>query len=480
MKERFSLSKLSLRLKLVLSYLAVALGAILVLAIVVSLCVQNYFTNTQLTALRHQAQYRAQQLEHFYLRDGLHGNPSNDPVLLALADNTGTMVRCSQPAFLVGGNCDDPILKKALAETFHQNEERHGPLQVSTRDGTFSSLFICVPLTYNHQTVGAMFLSAPAIAPDFSQQANMAIAIAGFILALVVIVLSFLFARRLTRPLEALTVAAEQMKQGKYTQRVSAPKTQDELGRLASTFNEMADTIEADVNELRRQEQARRDLTANIAHDLATPLTAIQGFSEALADEVITDPAERQETALRIGREVQRLRRLVQDMQQMSSLESGYAQLDLAPLDMHTLAEETLNVIQPECIQMGIALHNDIISTTPPVLADSDRITQVLLNLLDNARRHTPTGGSIRTSAYRKENMLHIQVQDTGTGIDAADIPHVFERFYHADRRRQGTKNGSGLGLSIVKAIITAHGGTIRAESTPGQGTTVTFTLPLA
>jgi signal transduction histidine kinase len=347
-------------------------------------------------------------------------------------------------------------------------------------NNTFSSLYVCMPLNYNGQLIGAMLMTTPAIAQYFSQQANLAIFIAGLIVAVLVIIFSFLFARRLTQPLEALTLAAEQMKQGKYTQRVEAPKTQDELGRLASTFNDMANTIEADVNELRHQEQARRDLTANIAHDLATPLTAIQGFSEALADEVITDPEARQEIAQRIGREVQRLRRMVKDLQQMSSLESGHAQLDLAPLDMHTLVDETLNVIRPECEQMGINLHEDIAPETPPVLADSDRITQVLLNLLDNARRHTAMGGTINIQAYSKENALYTQVRDTGTGIDSADLPHIFERFYRADRSRTRTTGGSGLGLSIVKAIVTAHGGNIWAESTPGQGTTITFTLPLA
>src|SRR5438552_10083686 len=294
-------------------------------------------------------------------------------------------------------------------------------------NSTFSSFYICEPLSSNGELIGAMLLTTPAIAQTFSQQVNLAIFIAGLIVAVLVIIFSFLFARRLTRPLESLTLAAEQMKLGKYTQRVERPKTQDELGRLASTFNDMANTIEADVNELRHQEQARRDLTANIAHDLATPLTAIQGFSEALADDVITDVEERQETAQRIGREVQRLQRMVKDLQQMSSLESGHAQLDIAPLDMYTLAEETLNVIRPECTQMNVALHNEISPKISSVLADSDRITQVLLNLFDNARRHTPNGGSISIHAYSKEKALYTQIHDTGTGINPADLPHIFE-----------------------------------------------------
>ena len=298
--------------------------------------------------------------------------------------------------------------------------------------------------------------------------------------ALVVIVFSMLLARRLTHPLQSLTLAAEQMGRGNYAKRVEPPRSLDEMGRLATSFNAMADTIEADVNELRRQEQLRRDMIANIAHDMLTPLTAIQGFNEALADDVISKPAERQETAQLIGRETQRLRRLVVDMQQMTSLESGQVPLELAPLDMHTLVDETLAVIRPECEQSSITVNNEIDPVTPLVQADSDRITQVLLNLLDNARRHTPSDGTITVGAIATGNMLHIWIRDTGSGIASADLSHIFERFYRVDKSRTGTTGGTGLGLSIVKAIITAHGGTIRAESTLGQGTRITFTLPLA
>jgi two-component system, OmpR family, sensor histidine kinase BaeS len=474
-------SKLSLRIKLVLSYLAVALGAILILTFAIAIVVQNYFTTTQLETLRRQAQYRAQQIAFLYPRNkwSLRVAPS-DPVILVIADTTGKQILCSQPAFLNGGNCNDPTLEKSLTQALQENKEVDGTLQVNTGGKTISSLSVSVPLLYNGQVIGAMFLSAPQVAQDFSQQANLAILIAGLVVAVLVVLFSFLIARGLTRPLESLTVAAEQMKQGKYAQRVEPPRMQDELRRLALTFNAMADTIEADVTELRHQEQVRRDMLANIAHDLATPLTAIQGLAEALADEMISDAETRQETALRIGREVQRLRRLVKDLQQMSLLESGHAPLDLALLDMYTLTEETLNVIQPECEQMSISLHNDIAPALPPVLADSDRITEVLLNLLDNARHHIPTGGSIHIGAYTKEDNLYIWVSDTGTGITPKDLPHIFERFYRADRSHTETADGSGLCLSIVKAIIIAHKGTIWAESEVGHGTCITFTLPLA
>jgi signal transduction histidine kinase len=294
--------------------------------------------------------------------------------------------------------------------------------------------------------------------------------------------------RRLTRPLVSLTAAAEQVKGGDYSQRVETPHTHDEIGTLAQTFNDMADKIEADVTELRRQDQLRRDMIANIAHDLVTPLTAIQGFSEAIADEVIADPQARYETAQLIGREVQRLRRLVSDMQNMTALETGRMHFDRAPLNIRALVDEVVAVIGPECEQAGITLRNEIPPALPPALADSDRITQVLLNLLDNARRYTPAGGTISVGAKLEADAhgtkwLEISVQDSGSGIAAADLPFIFDRFFRIDRSRTGSHGahgGSGLGLAIVKAIVTGHGGSIRAESEPGKGTRISFTLPVA
>jgi two-component system, OmpR family, sensor histidine kinase BaeS len=483
MRSLFVFPHLSLKAKLVLSYLAVALGAVLIMAVIIALAVQSYFNSAQLNALRSAAVYRAQSISYVYQRAGswgkvnqIHISP-NDPVVLVLTDAHGTLIACAEPAYILNGNCNDPILRNALSASLG-GETKSGYLPVVTPNGTYSSLFVSVPITLNDHTIGALFLSDPQIYPDaFPSQVNTAILLTVLAVSLVVLFFSILFATRLTQPLKSLTNAAEQMKQGRYAQRVLPPKTHDELELLAQTFNEMADTIEADMGELRRQEQARRELLANIAHDLATPLTAIQGFSEALADDMIPDAAARQETAQRIGREVLRLRRMVADLRQVSSLEARQVQLDLAPLNIHSLVDETLAVIEPECEQMGISVHNEISPWTPLVRADSDRITQVLLNLLDNARRHTPEGGRISIGAAPKGKNLHVWVSDTGSGIDPDDLPRIFERFYRADRARTG--GGSGLGLAIVKAIITAHGGAINAESELNKGTRITFTLPL-
>ena len=486
-------SPLNLRVKLVLSYLMVALGAILILAVVVLLSIQNYFANVQIDDLRQRAVYEAQQVALTYndtngafgIKSSIDDHFSLEVRLVVSASNKGSFPLNTGPS-----NNRNPLntINQAISQTF-KGTEVSGRVPIVVRGQPFTLVYMSVPIRRDGRAdgpvIGALLLGSPAQYPDgtpggFLQDVNTAVIASSVCIALLVILFSLLMARRLTRPVEALTSAAEQMKLGRYTERVVVPKSRDELSQLALTFNAMADTIESDVNELRRQDQMRRELIANIAHDLATPLTAVQGFSEALADDLISQPAERHETAQLIGREVQRLRRLVADIQQMSSLESGQVKLDLAPLDFSSLVDETVAVLTPECEEAGITITNEIDPAAPLVVADSDRIAQVLLNLLDNARRHTPTGGKIAVSAQCKAQMLLVLISDTGVGINSQDLPHIFERFYRADRSRTGKTGGSGLGLSIVKAIIVAHGGNIEAESTPEQGTRITFTLPLA
>ena len=410
----------SLRAKLVLSYLGVALGAMLLLIIVVSVVVQNYFYTAQLDQFRANAEYTAHQIGQRYQLAGgdwelIGPIDFGVPELYIVVDSNDQLLAMSHPSFDISGF--QQSLQQAL-----QGQEVQGNLQVSSdTNNSLAGLYISVPIHYGGQPtgaiIGALVVAEPLQYPagfspyEFLAKVDKAILITGSAIAIIVIIFSLWLARRLTKPLTSLSFAAEQMGGGNYAQRVVIPKGKDELGRLALSFNSMAERIESDVTELHRQDQIRRDLIANIAHDLATPLTAIQGFSEALADDVITDPQARQDTAQLIGREVQRLRRLVSDMQQMTSLELGRIQLDQEPLDLHTLVDEVLEVILPECDQVGISLRNEIDPTTPPVLADSDRMTQVLLNLLDNARRYTPAGGSITIGASLNDRDLQIRQQ---------------------------------------------------------------------
>ena len=333
------------------------------------------------------------------------------------------------------------------------------------------------------QIVGAVALvtpvSRPGAPPGYVGQVLRVLLFTVLGAALAIGLFGALLARSITRPVEQLTLAAAGMAAGEYSQRVTV-QTQDEIGRLANAFNEMAAALERDVGELRRQEVLRRELVANVSHDLATPLTAIQGFSEALADGVIEGQQQQEETLRLIAKEVVRLRRLVNGLNQLSRVESPNMSLSLAPLSLAGLVDETLAVLQPELEEKGVQAHNTLTPETPPVLADSDKLTQVLLNLLDNALRYTPKGGSITISATPAGERLRVSVRDTGSGIAAEDARRIFDRFYRADTSRNTATGGSGLGLAIVKAIIEAHGGTVGVESTSGKGTTLWFTLAKA
>ncbi len=329
---------ISLRVKLVASYLAVALGAILLMVIVVAFAVQNYFYLSQIGQVRADAEDIAQQAAQYYQQNG--DSWTNLPPLaerpylstyLVIVDSQGVEHTLPLPSSFDAYNT---TLQQVLAQALH-GQETSGTLQGNSNDAnSFSGIYASAPIQFNNQIIGAVFFAQPNRYPrgfspsDFLANVDQILLITGLGLALIVVAFSLFMGRRLTRPLVSLTRAAEEMKAGNYAHRAEQPRSQDELGTLALTFNAMADKIAADVNELREQEQLRRDLTANIAHDLVTPLTAIQGYSEAIADDVISSPNERHETAQLIAREVQRLRRLVSDMQNMTSLESGRVQLE--------------------------------------------------------------------------------------------------------------------------------------------------------
>jgi two-component system sensor histidine kinase BaeS len=432
----------SLRAKLVLSYLGVTLGAMLLLIIVVTVVVQNYFYTAQLDQFRANAEYTAQRIGQNFQAAGGDWEITRPitltaPELYIVVDANGQLLDTSQP------RSDISAFQQSIQQAL-QGQEVQGNLQVtSDTNNSLTGFYVSVPIRYGGQPTGTIIGAFVAAEPlqypagfspyEFLANVDKAILITGSVIAIIVIIFSLWLARRLTKPLTSLTFAAEQMGGGDYAQRVVIPKGKDELGKLALSFNSMAERIESDVSELHRQDQMRRDLIANIAHDLATPLTAIQGFSEALADDVITDRQSRQDTAQLIGREVQRLRRLVSDMQQMTSLESGRIQLDQEPLDLHALVDEVLEVIRPECEQVGLSLRNEIEPTTPNVLADSDRMTQVLLNLLDNARRYTPAGGSITIGANLNDGDLQSRQQQ-------AEVAHA----RHAQAGQQPDESAQG------------------------------------
>lgn len=234
----------------------------------------------------------------------------------------------------------------------------------------------------------------------------------------------------------------------------------------------------ADVTEVRRAESTRRDFVANVSHELRTPLAGIKAAVETLRDGAIHDPIAAEEFLGHVDGEVDRLVQLVEELLQLARIESGAAPMVMAPVQIDDLLTASVRRFTPMAERADVTLRTEIAPGLPPLPADRERLEQAVGNLIHNAVKFTPTGGSVTVSAVRAHDALRIEVSDTGIGIDAADLPRIFERFYIADRSR--SRRGTGLGLAIVKHVVRAHDGTVAVRSTLGRGSTFTITLPLA
>ena len=309
----------------------------------------------------------------------------------------------------------------------------------------------------------------PRLSPEsfFLRNVNQATGVAALIAALLALLLGILLSRELTRPLRELTSATEEMSTGHLGAQVNV-YSQDEIGKLASSFNQMS-------SELAEASRYRQQMTADIAHDLRTPLTVLRGYTEGLSDGSIQG---RQELYELLHQEVAHLQRLVEDLRTLSLADAGELPLSMRAVDPKALLERTGLAHVMQANQRDVDLRVEAPELLPSVAVDLERMTQVLNNLVTNALRYTYEG-KITLSAASQDGFVTLQVADTGTGIAGDDLQHIFDRFYRADSSRSSDGFAqSGLGLAIAKAIVEAHDGTIHAESTPGEGSRFTIQLP--
>ncbi len=272
-------------------------------------------------------------------------------------------------------------------------------------------------------------------------------------------------------PVRAMSFATQRIADGRYDERVQVNGT-DELAQLALYFNQMAEKLD-------QIESMRRRLIGDVSHELRTPLTAIKGSMEGLMDGVL--PATN-ETYQQIHAEADRLNRLVDDLQELSRVEARADQLDIRPVDVSALVRTVIKRLTPHAESKRITLDPKLAADLPRLLADEDRATQVLTNLVGNALQYTPADGKITISAKRGGDDVQFSVHDTGIGIPPEHLSHIFDRFYRVDKSRsRQAGGGSGVGLTIARALVEAHGGRIWVESMgEDQGSTFTFTLPIA
>jgi signal transduction histidine kinase len=282
---------------------------------------------------------------------------------------------------------------------------------------------------------------------------------------------SLFVARQIVQPLQRLVRGAQRIGSGHYAERVAIASTNtgDELGELAASFNEMAGALE-------NTERRRLELIGDIAHELRTPIATLEGNLEGLLDGVV-EPSER--TWATLHEEAGRLRRLVDDLQELSRAEARQIPLSLRLVAPASLAQTTLDRFAPDFAEKGLALDQAIASDLPTIQVDPDRTVQILTNLLTNTLRYTPAPGRVILSVGREGDHVVFRVTDSGIGIAPEHLPHLFERFYRVDKSRSRALGGSGIGLTISRALAEAMGGQLTAESPgPGQGSTFTLSLP--
>jgi signal transduction histidine kinase len=284
----------------------------------------------------------------------------------------------------------------------------------------------------------------------------------------IALLLTLVLSRQILAPIRALTQAAQRLGKGDFSQRVKV-KDKGEVGELAQAFNSM-------VSDLERAEQLRRNMVADAAHELRTPLSNIRGYLEAIRDGIKKPDAR---TMRSLNEEALSLSRLVDDLQELSLADAGKLKLVRRKEDISKIINEVVTALKPQAMAKGLKLVVKRAEKLPPVNVDSQRIKQVLRNLLVNAVVHTRRGGSITVEAHQEGGQIKVSVADTGEGIPSKDLPNIFERFYRVDKSRARATGGSGLGLTIVKRLVEAHGGSIEAQSKLGKGSRFTFTLPL-
>ena len=306
---------------------------------------------------------------------------------------------------------------------------------------------------------------------DFRASFNEALLYAALAAMIAAVTLSLYLSRSVVAPVSAMSLATQRIADGRYDERVQV-QGKDELAELAVRFNQMAEKLD-------QVESMRRRLIGDVSHELRTPLTAIKGSMEGLMDGVL--PAT-EETFQQIHAEAGRLNRLVDDLQELSRVESRAYQLDIRPLDVSSLVRTVTKRLASQAESKHITLSVELATNLPHILADEDRAVQVLTNLTGNALQYTPENSRIILSARQSNNEIQISVRDTGMGIPAEHLSHIFDRFYRVDKSRsRHAGGGSGIGLTIARAVVEAQGGRIWAESAgEGQGSVVSFTLPIA
>ena len=463
--------KSSLTLKLIAAFAAVCIIEALLVAFLMREATQRSFDEF----LRAEAiEVFEEDVRRFYERTG-----TLEGVQRELGRNRGPVQsprRIGEPPPIRNGQRRPPVSKNpqfGLTNTEGMVIVSNGEFKVG--DQAPSEVFgNGLPFVVDGEKLGLILMPSGRMAlsereSKYLQRLDGALLAASVGVVFFAVVLGVWLARGYTRPIKELTKASRALADGELGTQVAVTSS-DEVGELSESFNRMS----AQLNEVSAQ---RRRMTADIAHDLRTPLTVLSGYLEALWNEELKPTPERFEM---LHQEATHLSRLVDDLRVLALADSGELSLNRSHVEIESLLQRVARSFQDQAGKAGVAIHVDSKGLSTPVSLDADRMIQVLTNLVGNALRYTPDGGEITLSVFGEKDHVVIEVQDTGSGISSDDIPHLFNRFYRADESRQRDQGESGLGLAIVKSLVEVHDGTVSVSSQEGKGSRFCITLPRA
>ena len=338
---------------------------------------------------------------------------------------------------------------------------------------------VAVPLKKETRIIGLVVIFSPIDAVKQHVNSILGIALIGALIGIVLAtILSIFVSRKMIRPLAKMEETARQITEGEFGRQIPVT-SEDEVGRLARSFNRMSTELEEKIEAIERLDHLRQELLSDVSHELRTPLTVIQGFSEAVLDGLVKSKEQEKLYLSNIIDESERLRRLVDDLLDLKGMEAAKTFDEMEYVVMNKLAQITVERLRNMANSKEIKLTLSVPEQTITIWGNIDRLKQVLTNLLDNAIKHSEVGGAVRVELGMEYNYTFISVENSGPGIPREEIENIWERFYKVDKSRSRRGTGTGLGLSIVKKIVEMHGGKVSAESEPGHGAVFTVYLPL-
>jgi signal transduction histidine kinase len=503
---RISLGPRGLQARLVFSFVAVVILAILIVLVTLPNLLDGYFAQQEQKNLDARAEVVANDLL-LHIDDLTGGTDATVPIVF------GTNPPSVSPEVKnLLGTANDPtgLLSRIVTGIAQAN------LEVTIRTGSDASFPVAfqetiayrppqpavgqepdhLTDTYSVTVVDNYWSQFPGLAPTrqitvrlsdpwtFRAQALREVVgvmlLAGLVAMLVSILLAIFISNRLTTPIRRLTQASRALAEGDFDARVpeTAGSSSPEVAELGVAFNRMADRLQESIDLMRRDRDRSRDFLADVSHELRTPLAALRTFNELLQEGAVQKPATQAEFLESSRSQIERLDWLAQNLLELSKLDSGLVALDLRPEDLRTTIQAAIEQAEPAAARKGVSLTAELPERAVRQRHDPPRVAQVLSNLIGNALKFTPSGGAVQVALHPTRTGAQIQVRDTGVGIAPEELPHVFDRFYRGARTGEVRASGSGLGLSIVRSIVEMHGGRVAIESEPGKGTAVIVELP--